>query len=77
MKRILKIAGIVLLAVILLVVSVPYLFKDKIEALIKEEGNKMLNARFDFGNLDISLIRNFGFSHPRGFLPERSRAVRE
>ncbi|MBQ8695314.1 MAG: AsmA family protein, partial [Bacteroidaceae bacterium] len=59
MKKILKIAGIFLLAVILLVVSVPYLFKDKIEALIKEEGNKMLNARFDFGNLDISLIRNF------------------
>lgn len=59
MKKILKIAGIFLLAVILLVVSVPYLFKDKIEALIKDEGNKMLNARFDFGNLDISLIRNF------------------
>lgn len=59
MKKILKIAGIILLAVILLIVTVPYLFKDKIEALVKEEGNKMLNARFDFGNLDISLIKNF------------------
>ena len=59
MKKILKIAGIILLAVILLIVTVPYLFKDKIEALVKEEGNKMLNAYFDFGNLDISLIKNF------------------
>lgn len=62
MKKLSKIAGgvvVVLLLLLLLLISVPYLFKDKIETVIKEEGNKMLNAQFDFGNLDISLIRDF------------------
>lgn len=59
MKKILKIAGTILLVIVLLLVTLPYLFKDKIEALVKEEGNKMLNAEFDFGGLDISLISNF------------------
>ena len=45
--------------VLLLLLSVPYFFKGGIEELIKKEGNKMLNAEFDFGGLDISLIRNF------------------
>lgn len=59
MKKLLKIIGTLLIVIVLLLVSLPYLFKDKIEALIKEEGNKMLNAEFDFVNLDISLISNF------------------
>lgn len=59
MKKFLKIIAAVLLVIVLLLVTLPYLFKDKIEALIKEEGNKMLNAEFDFGSLDISLISNF------------------
>lgn len=59
MKKILKIVGAIFLAIVLLLVTLPYLFKDKIEALVKEEGNKMLNAEFDFGTLDISLISNF------------------
>ena len=53
-KKVLKITGMVLLAVILLLVTAPYLFKDKIETLVKEECNKMLNAEFGFDNLDIS-----------------------
>ena len=59
MKKGLKIVGAVLLLLIVFLVSVPYIFKDEIENLIKTEGNKMLNAEFDFGNLDISLIKNF------------------
>lgn len=59
MKKFLKITGIVAALVILLLVSLPLLFKGKIETIIKEEGNKMLNAEFDFANLDISLISNF------------------
>lgn len=58
-KKVLKITGMVLLAVILLLVTAPYLFKDKIETLVKEECNKMLNAEFGFDNFDISFIRNF------------------
>lgn len=59
MKKFLKITGVTVLLLVLILVAVPYLFKDKIETLIKQEGNKMLNAEFDFGNLDISLIDNF------------------
>ena len=59
MKKILKVVAAIIVVVVLALVTLPYLFKDKIEALIKEEGNKMLNAEFDFGNLDISLISNF------------------
>ena len=59
MKKFLKIAATVLVVLLLLLVSIPYLFKDKIETLVKEECNKMLNAEFGFDNLDISLIRNF------------------
>lgn len=59
MKRILKIFVAFIAVVLLLLLSVPYFFKGEIEELIKKEGNKMLNAEFDFGGLDISLIRNF------------------
>ena len=37
----------------------PIAFKGKIEGIVKSEGNKLLNAQFDFKSLDISLIRNF------------------
>ena len=59
MKKVFKIVASLFAVLLLLLVSIPYFFKDEIEALIKEEGNKMLNAEFDFGSLDISLIRNF------------------
>lgn len=59
MKKVFKIAAAVFAVLLLLLVSLPYLFKDEIEALVKKEGNNMLNAEFDFGNLDISLISNF------------------
>ena len=59
MKRILKIFVAFIAVVLLLLLSVPYFFKGEIEEFIKKEGNKMLNAEFDFGGLDISLIRNF------------------
>ena len=59
MKRILKIFVAFIAVVLILLLSVPYFFKGGIEELIKKEGNKMLNAEFDFGGLDISLIRNF------------------
>lgn len=59
MKKVLKIVGAIIALIVLLLVTLPYLFKDKIEVLVKEEGNKMLNAEFDFRGLDISLISNF------------------
>ena len=59
MKKVLKIAGITLGVLLILILVLPFAFQGKIEKLVKQEGNKMLNAQFDFSALDISLIRNF------------------
>ena len=59
MKKVFKIAGITLGVIVLLLIALPFAFKGKIEKIVKDEGNKMLNAQFDFSSLDISLISNF------------------
>ena len=59
MKKGLKITGIVLGVILILMFVLPFAFRGKIESLVKEEGNKMLNAQFDFKSLNISLFRNF------------------
>ena len=58
-QPVLKIAGITLGVLLILILVLPFAFQGKIEKLVKQEGNKMLNAQFDFSALDISLIRNF------------------
>ena len=59
MKKVFKIAAIVIGVLIVLLLALPFLFRGKIADLVKTEGNKMLNAEFDFASLDISLIRHF------------------
>ena len=59
MKKVLKITGIVLAVILLLMIVLPFAFKGKIEGIVKTEGNKMLNATFDFESLSISLFKNF------------------
>ncbi|WP_418307213.1 AsmA-like C-terminal region-containing protein [Phocaeicola coprophilus] len=59
MKKTLKIAGITLGVILLLLLILPFAFQGKLAKLVKEEGNKMLNAQFDFRTLNISLLRNF------------------
>ena len=59
MKKGLKITTIVIGVILILMFLLPFAFRGKIEGIVKAEGNKMLNARFDFSSLDISLFRNF------------------
>lgn len=59
MKKFLKITGIALLIIIVILVSIPFLFKGKLIALAKEEANKNLNAKVDFGDFSLSLISSF------------------
>lgn len=59
MKKSLKITAIVVGALLLLMFILPFAFQGKIETIVKAEGNKMLNAQFDFRSLDISLFKNF------------------
>ncbi len=59
MKKALKITGITLAVLLLIMFILPFAFQGKIEKIVKAEGNKMLNAQFDFRSLDISLFRHF------------------
>ncbi|MCW3075465.1 MAG: hypothetical protein JWO32_74 [Bacteroidetes bacterium] len=58
-RRILKWSGITLLIIIILLIAAPFIFKDKIVAIVKEQANKNLNAKVDFGDFDLSLITSF------------------
>jgi hypothetical protein len=58
-RRILKWTGITLLVIILLLIAAPFIFKDKIVSIVKEQANKSLNAKVDFGDFDLSLISSF------------------
>lgn len=58
-KKVLKITGITLLVLIIALIATPYLFKDKIIAMVKETINENVNAQVDFADADISLFRNF------------------
>ena len=59
MKKVLKITGIALLVIIAILFAIPILFKGKIIKIVKSEINKNINAKVDFADIDISLIRRF------------------
>lgn len=59
MKRILKIIGIFLLVVVLLLIATPFLFKGKLEDLLKKTINNNVNAQVTWQALDISLLKGF------------------
>ena len=53
MKKGLKIAAITVGVIIILMFLLPFAFQGKIADIVKTEGNKMLNAQFDFKNLTL------------------------
>lgn len=59
MKKVLSIIGIVLVLLIGTLVALPFLFKDKIVQMVKDEANKNLNARVDWGSFDLTIISTF------------------
>ncbi|MCA1762609.1 MAG: AsmA family protein [Flavobacteriales bacterium] len=59
MKKALKIIGIIVVVLFLAILIIPFAFKGKIVNLVKEEANKNLNARVEFNDVSLSLIRNF------------------
>lgn len=48
-----------MVALLAVLIIVPVVMKPKIVEIVKSEANKMLNARLDFGDLDLSLLRHF------------------
>src|SRR5690606_7345377 len=62
-KRILFIVGGLILLLLIAAILIPILFKDKIEARVKEEVNKNLNAQVEWGDWDLGIIRSFPNLH--------------
>ncbi|TCI85921.1 AsmA family protein [Tenacibaculum sp. M341] len=59
MKKILKIVAIIFVVLIVALAAIPYLFQDKIVALIKETINNNVNAKVEFSDANLSLLKNF------------------
>jgi len=58
-KKILKIVGIVLLLLLIVAFTVPYLFKDQIKAKIAKSINENVDAKVAFKDADLSLFKGF------------------
>lgn len=59
MKKALKIFGIIILVLLIVLISAPFLFKGKIESIVKDNINQQLNATVSWNQLDLSLIKSF------------------
>ena len=59
LKKVLKWSGITLAVLVLILAITPYLFKDKIQAMIAKSINENVNATVTFDDVDLSLFRNF------------------
>lgn len=59
MKKALKVFGILILVLLIALIATPFLFKGKIESLVKENINQQLNAKVSWNQLDLSLIKSF------------------
>jgi hypothetical protein len=59
MKKFLKIFGFIILFLIILIISLPFIFKGTIIEKVKEEANNNLNATVNFGEFDLGLISTF------------------
>ncbi len=59
MKKFLKWTGITLLVLITLIIALPFVFKGKLIQMAKDEANKSLNAKVDFGEFDLTIFSSF------------------
>lgn len=59
MKKIVLIAGGILVALVAALAAIPLFFKDNIIALVKESANKALTADVNFTDADVSLLHSF------------------
>ena len=59
MKKSLKIAGIVILSLLLILLILPFAFKGKVAGIIQEQANKNLQAKVAFSDLSVSFFKNF------------------
>ena len=59
MKKIVKIVVSILLVLVIALAAIPFLFQDKLVALVKETINNNVNAKVEFSDANLSLLKNF------------------
>ncbi|WP_233883337.1 AsmA-like C-terminal region-containing protein [Tenacibaculum piscium] len=59
MKNIYKILITIFIALLILLISIPFLFQDKIITLVKKTVNNNITAQLNFSEADLSLFRDF------------------
>lgn len=59
MKKVLTIFSIIIAVTLTAMIIIPYFFKYDILEAAKSEANKSLNARVDFGDIELSLFSDF------------------
>ncbi|MBN2669970.1 MAG: AsmA family protein [Bacteroidales bacterium] len=59
MKKFLKITGISILVILVLLILIPIVFKDKLIEIAKTEINNQVNAKIQFGEFDLSIFTYF------------------
>lgn len=59
LKKVLKGLGIFLVVTVIALAAAPFLFKDKIKALVLQSINESVDANVAFEEVDLSLLKNF------------------
>ena len=59
MKKVLISVAIIFVLIIGVLIAIPFVFKDKINAAVKEAINKTLLAKVDYGDISLSLVKSF------------------
>lgn len=58
-KNIFKVLGFLVVLFLIAAIAIPIFYKDKIVDILKTETNNSLNAKIDFKDVELSLLRNF------------------
>jgi len=58
-KKILKITGVIILLIVALLFTIPYFFKDQINAKILKSINENVDAKVNFADANLSLFKSF------------------
>jgi hypothetical protein len=59
LRKVLKWSGLTFLFLLIALISIPFLFQDKIKDLVLAQANKMLKADIAVGDFDLTIIRTF------------------
>ncbi|TXD85531.1 AsmA family protein [Subsaximicrobium wynnwilliamsii] len=63
MKKVLKVLGISILAILLLLIIIPFAFQGQIKDMVKKFVNQNLNAKVEFSDVSLSFLRSFPQAH--------------